>query len=274
MAIHSFLKIEKGDPDWQFTPERYFGKEFKLIDANTMEINQGQTDVMVLRQNPTEKELLAKHLKIHVKPESKLDLLVLNDSDSKLQQIFLYDIHIEEGGSLNFGIFVKGGKFNKHIVQVYLEEGGEFNAYGLMVNTTGGDTEIITKVIHQNVETISNQLILGMAGKNSQTVFQGMTVLSEGSNGSEATVEGRNLIVGEHGRCHSKPDVFVDCDEVSASYGSDTAHLDQEKLFYLQSRGLDLKQATDIAINSFQNQVINIIPYSDLKQEVIQLYQI
>ena len=32
MGIQSFLKATKGDPDWAFTPEQYFDKEFKIID--------------------------------------------------------------------------------------------------------------------------------------------------------------------------------------------------------------------------------------------------
>jgi len=42
MAIHSFLKAEKGDPDWQYSPEKYIGKEFKLIDANTVELAENK----------------------------------------------------------------------------------------------------------------------------------------------------------------------------------------------------------------------------------------
>ena len=55
MAIHSFLKAEKGDPDWLFSPDEYFGKPFKLLDANTVELKDGKEDSIVLRLNPTEK---------------------------------------------------------------------------------------------------------------------------------------------------------------------------------------------------------------------------
>ena len=90
MAIHSFLKAERGDPDWQFSPEDYFGKEFKIIDASTVELDEGVSDRVVLRQNPTEKELLAKHLKVIVQKGSMLEMTILNDVDPNLQQVFLY----------------------------------------------------------------------------------------------------------------------------------------------------------------------------------------
>jgi len=54
MGIQSFLKAQKGDPDWTFTPEQYFDKEFKLIDANLIELRQGKSDSIVLRQAPSE----------------------------------------------------------------------------------------------------------------------------------------------------------------------------------------------------------------------------
>ena len=148
MAIHSFLKAEKGDPDWQFSPEHYFGKEFKIVDASTVEIIEDVRDSMVLRQNPTDKNLLAKHIKIEARKNSHLDLMVINEADDKLQQVFMYDVHLKQDSTINFGIFVKGGKFNKHIIQVSLDEGANFSAYGLMVNDCGGDTEIITKIDH------------------------------------------------------------------------------------------------------------------------------
>ena len=272
MAIHSFLKAEKGDPDWQFTPEQYFGKEFKLIDASTVELGEKQTNMMVLRQNPTERKLLAKHLKIDIKADAKLDLVILKVADSKLQQIFLYDIHLEVGAGINLGIFSKNGKFNKHIFQVYLEEGAEFNTYGLMSNSVNGDTEIITKVIHKHPNSASNQFIVGIADKNSQTVFQGMTVLDVDSQGSEANIECINLITGENGRCHSKPDVYSDCNNTRSSHGCVTEYISEDKIYYLQTKGLSYKAARTAIIDSVRNRVLDIIPFEDVREEARQLF--
>jgi Fe-S cluster assembly protein SufD len=273
MTIHSFLKIEKGDPDWQFSPESYFGKEFKLIDASTVELAEKQSNMMVLRQEPSEKELLAKHLKVVAKPDSKLDLIILNEADSKLQQIFLYDIRVEEGAGVNLGIFIKDGKFNKHIIQVYLESGAEFNVYGLLSNSVEGDTELITKIVHQNPSSFSNQFMLGMSGEKSQTVFQGMTVLTEDAIGSEANIDCINLILGEGGRCHSKPDIYVDCDNVQSGYTCTTEYLNEDKIYYLQSKGLSYEQAKSAITESFQDKVFSIIPYEDIREEVKQLFR-
>jgi len=56
MAIESFLKVDKADPDWAYSPSQYFGKQFKMIDANCLQIKEGTDDVMILRLSPTENE--------------------------------------------------------------------------------------------------------------------------------------------------------------------------------------------------------------------------
>ena len=150
MGIQSFFKAKQSDPDWAFTPEEYFGKEFKLIDANTIELRQDLSDQVILRQDPTEKELLAKHIKIDIGEGSTFDVAIINEAPNKMQQVFIYDVRARDGAHINFGLFAKGGKLNKHIIQVTLEEGSYFNSYGHIQNTCGGDTEVISKIEHKN----------------------------------------------------------------------------------------------------------------------------
>jgi Fe-S cluster assembly protein SufD len=272
MTIHSFLKAEKGDPDWQFSPEDYFDREFKIIDASTVELAEGKQEQVVLRQNPTEKDLLAKHLNICLQKDSDLSLIILNDLDPSLQQVFLYDIHLKAGSNLNLGLFVKDGKFNKHIIQLVQDEGSVFSAYGLISNSVGGDTEVITKLIHNGAESVSNQLFLGVSGKDSQTVFQGSTIVEESAEASQVAIENSNLVAGENGRCFSKPETYVNSEYSTSAMGSETNAISMEKVGYLQTRGISEKDAQHIIITSFRNQVIDLIQQESVREEVKEMY--
>jgi len=272
MAIHSFLKAEKGDPDWTFTPERYFGKEFKIVDASSIEILPDVRDNMTLRQNPTDKNLLAKQIRIEARENSFLDLLVINEADNKLQQVCIYDIILREGSTLNFGMFARDGKFNKHIIQVHLESEANLSIFGLITNDVGGDTEVITKIIHQQPQANSRQFILGRSSAGGQTVFQSMVVLDKGSKGSEANIENMNLTIGDDCRCFSKPEIYADSNSIKSSIGTITEKLDIDKIYYLQSRGLSPEKAVETVIKSFQNQTIDLLTHEDLKQEVRDVF--
>jgi len=272
MAIHSFLKAERGDPDWQYTPENYFGKEFKIIDASQVELEEGASNKVVLRQNPTEKELLAKHLRVQIQNDADLEMIIINEVDTDLQQVFLYDIHLKPGASISLGLFAKDGKLNKHIIQVVQEEGSTFSAYGLISNETGGDTEVITKVVHQGAGSSSSQLFLGLAGENSQTVFQGIAVAEPNAVGCEIIIENCNLVTGELGRCYSKPDTYINADFVTAGYASETETISLEKISYLQSRGISGVLAREIILSGFRNQAISLVSEENIRTEIKEIY--
>lgn len=272
MGIQSFLQAEKGDPDWLFSPDEYFGKQFKLSEANTVELKDGKTEGFVLRLNPTEKDLLAKHLKIDVRDGASLDLTVINECGPKQQQVFLYDIKIRPGASLQLGIFATGGKFNKHIFQIEIEDGGTLASYGYISNNDKGDTEIITKVFQHGAESLCTQLIGAQAGEDSQTVYQGTVKVGDEAEIAEANVESVNIVTGNGGRCFSRPDVISENVTAKVRYGSQTQCLDSNITYYLASKGLPPKATESLILDGFQKAIFNLIKKDDIREEVEQLF--
>lgn len=274
MAIHSFLKAEKGDPDWQFTPEDYFEKEFKIIDANNVDVSENAEEQVILRLIPSEKTLLAKNLNIRVQRDASLDLLILNDLDPKLQQVFLYNIHLEPGASLALGMFVKNGKFNKHIVQVLLEEFSSFTSYGIVSNYCGGDSEIINKVKHQGRDSKNNQLFLGMAGKDSQIVFQSMNISENNASHLEIGLDNACLALDPSGRCFSKAENYVDSNYSEISQRCTSSTINFEKIMYLQSKGIPEKRAKNMIIDGFKKLVFDVISQDKIREEIKTMYNV
>jgi Fe-S cluster assembly scaffold protein SufB len=272
MTIHSFLKAEKGDPAWQYSPDRYFNKEFKIIDANLIELPEDVSESLVLRQTPTERQLLAKHLKINVKESSTLELTVINDADPKLEQIFMYDINLEENSLLTFMIFVNGGKLNKHIIQVTPALNASFNLVGLIKNSHAGDCELITKVVQAEPNSENNQFVACISGKGSQTVYQSMTILDDACMDSEAHIEGIGLVADPSGRCFIKPEIHTDSSDVDTSYTAQVRKLDLEQLYYFQTLGIEEADAVNLITNSFIEQAIGFVESPDIQEEIRQIY--
>lgn len=268
MSIQSFLKAQRGDPDWTFTPDEYFEKEFKIINATELVLGPWQTESVTLRQAPTEKELLAKKIHIEVRENATLDLTIINEAEDRLQQVFMYDIVVRDGGKFNFATFIKGGTLNKHIINVTLENYATFNAYGHIINTVGGDCEVISKISHQGAFSNSHQFFTCEAGQDSQTVYQGLAHIYKPCEYSTAGIEISNLVTGENGLCHSVPEVFNHCYTSKVSSGTTTDFIDPERLYYLQTRGMSTQRAKNILVNSHRGKSLTIIPDDDIRQEI------
>lgn len=272
MSIQNFLKAQRGDPDWTFTPEQYYEKEFKIVNASELELSAWQSEAIVLRQAPTEKELLAKKIQIEVKENANLDIVIINEASDKTQQVFMYNIVVRDSGKFNLGLFVKGGTLNKHIINVTLENYTFFNVYGHIKNSVGGDCEIISKISHQGAYSNSHQFFTCEAGADSQTVFQGLTHIYKPCEFSIAGIEINNLVTDKGGLCHSVPEIFNHCDTTKISMGTATDFIDKERLYYLETRGMSTVKSKNLMVKSHRNKTISIIPDEELRQEVELLF--
>jgi Fe-S cluster assembly scaffold protein SufB len=272
MTIHSYFKAERSDPDWQFTPEKYFNKKFKMVDASTIQLETQLNDQVILRQTPSEYDLFAKHLTVNASSESQLDLVLINDAEPEMQQIFFYEMHVFDNAKLNIDIFIKGGKLNKHIIQIFLNDGASANLAGLVINTTGGDSEIITKILHQGHQSSSNQTVFCMSENASQTVFHSMTLVNEDADDCSVHIDNSNFILSANSRCFGKPEVFVAASGADVDYSYSTKHLDHGQINYLESKGIDEKTARKIIINGFSEQIFDYINAREYTEELRQMY--
>lgn len=268
MSIQSFLKARRGDPDWTFTPDHYYEKEFKIINASELELSPWKTESVILRQAPTERGLLAKKIHIEVKENATLDMLMINEASDNTHQVYMYDIIVRDSGKFSIGLFAKGGTLNKHIINVTLENYTFFNVYGHISNHVGGDSELITKVSHMGAYSNSQQFITCEAGADSQTVYQGITQIYKPCEYSIAGVEVNNLVTGEGGICHSVPEIYNHSSTSRTSVGSVTDFVDTERLYYLESRGMNITKARNLIIDSHRKKTMSIIPNAEIRQEI------
>jgi Fe-S cluster assembly protein SufD len=60
---------------------------------------------------------------------------------------------------------------------------------------------------------------------------------AQGGAGTDAYQTNRNLLLSEHARADSLPNLEIEADDVRCSHGATVGQLDQDHLFYLMSRG-------------------------------------
>jgi Fe-S cluster assembly protein SufD len=273
MAIESFLKVDKADPDWVYSPSHYHGKQFKMIDANCLQIKEGTDDVMVLRLSPTENDMLCKHLQVVGKEASKLDLYIICDGTENTQQVFLYNVLAEPNSILNIGIFVKDGKLNKHIFECEIWDNSEINIYGLCENDMAGSSEIIAKVYHAGPSATSQQWVNCSSSNKGRTVFQGFVKIDKDMDDSMTRVSNSSIMKDVTGQAFSIPQLMIDCGNVEASHSCNVGQFDSEYLWYLQSRGMTADEAKQLLHTVHQDRIINLIPHADIQDEIKDFYR-
>ena len=107
------------------------------------------------------------------------------------------------------------------------------------------------QVIHKSGETSSSQVIRGLACGQSKVSFNGTITIPHDSQKCEGYQNHRGVILSEKAEIESVPQLEIWADDVKCNHGSAIGPLDEEQLFYLQTRGLSLSEAKKLLLSSF-----------------------
>lgn len=104
---------------------------------------------------------------------------------------------------------------------------------------------------HKNANAtskVNSRLILKEAAKS---FYRGNIIIDELAENSKAEQKQLSLILSDDSKSCAIPSLQVKNNKVKCSHGAATGKIDQEQLWYLQSRGLDKKEAQNLIIEAF-----------------------
>ena len=124
-------------------------------------------------------------------------------------------------------------------------------------------------IVNHNVqETDSKVIYKGILNDHSNGVFNSLVNVPQFSKRINSDQKNHNIVLSNTAKINSNPKLKISCDDVKCSHGSTTGNLDKEALFYLQSRGVNIKRAKEILLDSFLDEIINNIINIELKNYI------
>ena len=111
----------------------------------------------------------------------------------------------------------------------------------------------------------SSQNFKSVLNNKSSGVFNGRTIVREDSQKTNSKQSNKNLLLSDKATMNSNPQLEIYADDVKCAHGSTTGALDNEALFYMQSRGLDRESASSLLIRGFVIELMEEIENKDLR---------
>ncbi|ACC83171.1 Fe-S cluster assembly protein SufD [Nostoc punctiforme] len=112
----------------------------------------------------------------------------------------------------------------------------------------------------------SDQLHKCIVGDRAHAVFNGKVFVPKLAQLTNASQLNRNLLLSSKARVDTKPQLEITADNVKCAHGATVSQLEDDEIFYLQSRGIDENDARKLLINAFAAEVINQIPIPSLRE--------
>ncbi|HJR92357.1 MAG TPA: Fe-S cluster assembly protein SufD [Acidimicrobiia bacterium] len=150
-------------------------------------------------------------------------------------------------GRLDLDVQLEGAGSSAEVVGLYFGEGHQTLDYRMVINHVGRNTS-------------SDVFLKGAVEDHAQSVFTGLLRIEKDALRSSAFETNRNLVLSENAKAHSVPNLEILCDDVVCGHGSSVGPLEEEHLYYLQSRGLSRERAERLLIRGFFTEVIDRLP--------------
>lgn len=100
-------------------------------------------------------------------------------------------------------------------------------------------------------------------------IWRGAVRVPRGSDNSTANQLCRSLLLSDKARVHVTPTLEIKTDDVVCTHGATVADLDDEMVFYLQSRGLDRLGARSLLLQGWAREVMANVPSPGAQERAI-----
>jgi Fe-S cluster assembly protein SufD len=164
-----------------------------------------------------------------------------------------------------------GGAFVRNEINAVLDgEGGECTLNGVYLADENRFMENRTIIDHAKPHCNSHELYKGILDDKGKGVFNGKIFVRQDAQKTDAKQTNQTLLLSTDATINTKPQLEIFADDVKCTHGATVGHLDDNAVFYLQSRGIGQQQARNILTFAFANEIINEIKIPAMREQLEQ----
>lgn len=152
-------------------------------------------------------------------------------------------------------------------------ERAEVNLCGMAIADKNEQVDNNTFIDHKVPGCTSNELFKYVLDDQATGAFAGKVLVRPGAQHTSSQQTNRNLCATREARMYTQPQLEIYADDVKCSHGATVGQLDENALFYMQQRGIPLKEARLLLMFAFVGEVIDCIRMEALKDRLHRLVE-
>jgi Fe-S cluster assembly protein SufD len=159
-----------------------------------------------------------------------------------------------------------GAAWNRSTLRAEIQgERAEAHIGGLTFARGSQHCDQRVEVRHLAPNTISHQLFKGVLKDRARGVLNGKIYIHRGAQKVVSSQLNHNLLLTPMAEADTKPELEIYADDVKANHGASIGKLDEDKVFYLMSRGITRAKAQQMLAEAFVADVLMKIPSKKLR---------
>ena len=173
----------------------------------------------------------------------------------------------------NIGYF-GGRKVRSRVYSLLLGEGSEAEDLEVLFGNKEQQFDVYSTLLHTGKNTTGRVLSNGVLKDKSNSIFKGMIKISEGAKNSNSFLGEHGMLLGKDARAKAIPGLEIETNEVKATHSASVSQIEDDKIFYLMSRGLSEQDAKKMIALAFFEPVIQKMLLDEIKAKLYHLLEL
>ncbi|HJR98910.1 MAG TPA: Fe-S cluster assembly protein SufD [Actinomycetota bacterium] len=112
----------------------------------------------------------------------------------------------------------------------------------------------------------SDLLYKGALRDRSRAVYSGWVYVRPGAQKTDAMQTSRNIVLSEHAKADAIPNLEIEANDVRCGHAASVGPVEDEALFYLESRGIPRDEAERLIVTGFFQEVLDRVQIDEVRE--------
>jgi len=178
-------------------------------------------------------------------------------------------VHLKRNSRFHSANSSAGSALVRHHFEGRLEEeGAELILNG--VSVLGGKEQVhnFVRIHHEAPHCVSHQHFKNVINDEGRSSFDGTVIVNQGAQLTNSNQLINNLMLSNNAHADNKPNLMIFADDVKCTHGATIGQIDEDQMFYLQTRGLSEKFAKELLTRGFAESIIQTIEFPNVVDEL------
>lgn len=235
------------------------GASVKLIEDYASSVNEPQ-------------RFASRAVELFLKPGSNLQYFSLQDWAQNVWDFSSQTALLERDASLTWLTGTLGSAVSKAFLDTRLEgQGANAALLGFFFGDGKQHFDQHTFQNHILDHATSDLLYKGALKDNAKSVFRGLIRVNPNAQRSDAYQVNRNLLLSQHSRADSIPELEIEANDVRCTHGATVGPIDEDQVFYLMARGIERPEAERLIVEGFFDPLLQKIPLDSVRDRLAQV---
>jgi FeS assembly protein SufD len=162
-----------------------------------------------------------------------------------------------------------GGRLTKQRLDIVTaEQGSDMRHTGLYFTEGEEHLDLFTTDRHEQGHTTGDTVWKGALTGRSRASYEGLIEIIPGAQETHTYLQTHQMLLSQQAKGDAIPSLIVQTDNVSASHGGTVGELDEEQIFYMNTRGLPRSEAVRILVEGYFEEVVQRLEDEGLEELV------